>query len=198
MPEAAETASDTHWDGTAYTGTIYVVPMGTEVKLFNLQSGPDFLGRHGAETYQGTYDEASKTYGSDVEGNFLEEDKFTKLLNEYPDTYNVWVWGDSKENNMLFLVREDAVVPTGTAQTETNTASENQDVTAPAKRTDGFWAQNATGWWIQYPDGTYLVNDWFQDTTSLKWYYMGADGYMLTNTVTPDGFQLDASGAWME
>ena len=33
-----------------------------------------------------------------------------------------------------------------------------------------------------------------------KWigdYYLGTDGSMLTSTVTPDGYQVDASGKWI-
>ncbi|MFQ9704823.1 MAG: hypothetical protein ACLR0U_28375 [Enterocloster clostridioformis] len=46
----------------------------------------------------------------------------------------------------------------------------------------GFWASNDKGWWIQYNDGSYLTNAWYQSPASGLWYYMGADGYMLTDT----------------
>ncbi len=48
-------------------------------------------------------------------------------------------------------------------------------------RTDGTWAHDSKGWWIQYPDGTYMVNDWYRDPADGHWYRMGADGYMLSN-----------------
>ena len=59
------------------------------------------------------------------------------------------------------------------------------------------WASDSTGWWIQNSDGSYLTNAWYQDTDG-KWYYMGADGYMLTNTTTPDGFYVNADGVWVQ
>ncbi|MBE7728068.1 MAG: hypothetical protein E7244_27875 [Enterocloster citroniae] len=57
------------------------------------------------------------------------------------------------------------------------------------------WQQNTTGWWYQEDNGSYPVNTW-------KWidgkcYYFDANGYMLANTTTPDGYQVDASGAWV-
>ena len=62
----------------------------------------------------------------------------------------------------------------------------------------GTWASNDKGWWIAYEDGSYLTNDWYQSPTSGLWYYMGADGYMLTNTTTPDGYWVNADGVWIE
>ena len=62
----------------------------------------------------------------------------------------------------------------------------------------GFWASNDKGWWIQYNDGSYLTNAWYQSPASGLWYYMGADGYMLTNTTTPDGYYVNADGVWVQ
>lgn len=58
----------------------------------------------------------------------------------------------------------------------------------------GEWRSDANGWWIAYPDGSYLTNGWYQSPTSGLWYYMGADGYMLTNATTPDGYYVNADG----
>ena len=41
-------------------------------------------------------------------------------------------------------------------------------------------------------------NAWFQSPVSGLWYYMGSDGYMLTNTTTPDGYKVNASGVWVK
>lgn len=59
---------------------------------------------------------------------------------------------------------------------------------------------DANGWWWAYNNGGYPVNEW-------KWidgnadgvaecYYFGPDGYMLANTMTPDGYTVDGNGAW--
>ena len=58
------------------------------------------------------------------------------------------------------------------------------------------WRNDARGWWIENDDGSYLVNQWYQSPSSGLWYYMGSDGYMLTNTMTPDGCYVDANGVW--
>ena len=34
--------------------------------------------------------------------------------------------------------------------------------------------------------------------TDGQWFYLGADGVMMKNTVTPDGYTLDASGVWVQ
>lgn len=60
------------------------------------------------------------------------------------------------------------------------------------------WIQDSTGWKVQSDDGTYLTNQWYQSPESGLYYYLGADGYMLVNTITPDGYQVGADGAWIQ
>ncbi len=85
----------------------------------------------------------------------------------------------------------------------------------------GVWKEDRIGWWIAYPDGSYLVNGWYQSPESGLWYYMGADGYMLenrwlqdpgsglwyylgnggamlTSAYTPDGYWVGADGVWAQ
>lgn len=57
------------------------------------------------------------------------------------------------------------------------------------------WKQDKVGWWYVEDNGTYPTNCW--KWINEKCYYFGADGYMLANTVTPDGYTVDASGAWL-
>lgn len=61
-----------------------------------------------------------------------------------------------------------------------------------------IWASDSKGWWIQNADGTYLTNSWYQSPESGLWYYMGTDGYMLTNTTTPDGYTVNTDGVWVQ
>ena len=61
----------------------------------------------------------------------------------------------------------------------------------------GTWQQDSTGWKVRQDDGIYLTNQWYQNTDG-KWYYMGADGYMMINSTTPDGYQVGADGAWIQ
>lgn len=63
------------------------------------------------------------------------------------------------------------------------------------------WKQDNIGWWWQNPDGSYPVNKWeWLDGNAdgiSECYYFDETGYMLTNTTTPDGYQVNAEGAWI-
>ncbi len=60
--------------------------------------------------------------------------------------------------------------------------------------------QNATGWWYDYGNGTWPANSWqWIDGNGdgiAECYYFDQYGYMAANTTTPDGYTVDASGAW--
>lgn len=60
----------------------------------------------------------------------------------------------------------------------------------------GIWQQDATGYWYQNDDGSYAVGGW--QWIDGKCYYFDGNGYMLANTTTPDGYQVNADGAWTE
>lgn len=60
----------------------------------------------------------------------------------------------------------------------------------------GEWKQDATGWWYQNDDGSYPVNQWQE--IGGKQYYFNETGYMLVNTVTPDGKQVGSDGAMIQ
>lgn len=56
------------------------------------------------------------------------------------------------------------------------------------------WKQDETGWWYQNDDGSYLKDGW--NWIDGRCYYFDGAGYCLLDTVTPDGYTVDASGAW--
>ena len=75
------------------------------------------------------------------------------------------------------------------------------------------WKQNATGWWWQNDDGSYPTAKWehiggkwyyflsdgyMAENTWVENYYVGSDGAMLVNTITPDGYHVEADGAWID
>lgn len=64
----------------------------------------------------------------------------------------------------------------------------------------GVWQQDGTGWWWQRQNGNYPTNQWVwidgNADNIVECYYFGPDGYMLANTTTPDGYTVDANGAW--
>lgn len=85
----------------------------------------------------------------------------------------------------------------------------------PADAQAGVWICDARGCWYRNADQSYTVNDWqliqekwyFFDESGYRktgwipwknqWYYCGADGVMLTNTTTPDGYYVGGDGAWI-
>lgn len=80
----------------------------------------------------------------------------------------------------------------------------------------GTWISDSVGRWYRNADQSYTVNNWqfidnrwyFFDETGYmktgwipwnsKWYYCGADGAMLANTTTPDGYYVGSDGAWIQ
>ena len=71
------------------------------------------------------------------------------------------------------------------------------------------WRQNDIGWWYRQVDGTYPSDSWkninkkwyyFNDNGYMvedSWvenYYLGSDGAMLVNTITPDGHYVLDNG----
>lgn len=62
------------------------------------------------------------------------------------------------------------------------------------------WQKDDTGFWWDNGDGSYPAGKWQwidgnQDGTA-ECYYFDDKGYMLENTVTPDSYTVDESGAW--
>ena len=66
------------------------------------------------------------------------------------------------------------------------------------------WQKNDTGWWYGTNAGntTWHANGWqWIDSNNdgvAECYYFDANGYMLANTTTPDGYTVNADGAWTE
>lgn len=91
---------------------------------------------------------------------------------------------------------------TGPSGTATNT-TDNQSNSGPAVPSEGGWRQNATGWWYatNAADTSWYSNGWYwidgnKDGVS-ECYYFDVNGYMLANTITPDGYQVNNDGAWI-
>lgn len=58
------------------------------------------------------------------------------------------------------------------------------------------WQQDQKGYWYENEDGSYWTDGWHW--VNNKCYYFNKEGYCLLDTVTPDGYQVDATGAWVE
>ena len=64
----------------------------------------------------------------------------------------------------------------------------------------GQWRQDSVGWWWERNGGSYLTNQWMWIDGNAdgiaECYCFGPDGYMFADTTTPDGYTVDANGAW--
>ncbi len=63
------------------------------------------------------------------------------------------------------------------------------------------WQKNTTGWWWQNPDGSWPANCWQwldgNGDGTAECYYFDGNGYLLVNTITPDGYLVNDGGAWV-
>lgn len=64
------------------------------------------------------------------------------------------------------------------------------------------WQQDAKGWWWKNDNASYPKNKWVWldgngDGVS-ECYYFDGNGYLVTNTTTPDGCSINADGQWTE
>lgn len=64
------------------------------------------------------------------------------------------------------------------------------------------WQQDNTGWWYQNSDGSYPASTWQwidgDGNGVAECYYFNEVGYLLTDAQTPDGYTVNADGAWVE
>lgn len=60
---------------------------------------------------------------------------------------------------------------------------------------------NQNKWWYDFDNGTYASNGWQwidgNNDGVAECYYFDADGWMLTDTTTPDGYSVNADGVWV-
>ncbi len=78
------------------------------------------------------------------------------------------------------------------------TAALSLTLTIPAL--GGAWQSDAAGYWYQKDDGSYPVSCWQwidgnQDGIAEN-YCFNDKGYLLVSTTTPDGYTVNADGAW--
>lgn len=69
-------------------------------------------------------------------------------------------------------------------------------ITASMTAYAGEWKVGSKGWWYQNDDGSYQHDGWFCDADG-KYYYFDQEGYLLTNTTTPDNYTVNENGAWV-
>lgn len=57
------------------------------------------------------------------------------------------------------------------------------------------WVSDEGGWRYIQKNGYRAASTWIQDADG-KWYYFNIGGYMETDSITPDGYYVDANGVW--
>lgn len=66
----------------------------------------------------------------------------------------------------------------------------------------GEWKQDNIGWRYQNDDGSNSANSWQwidgNNDGIAESYYFDHNGYLLVNTITPDGYQVNGNGAWIK
>lgn len=130
-------------------------------------------------------------------------------------SYTTGSWSDYAEE-VYYDKSTSSSTSTGSAVNTTSTDStgpsagpsvpttNNTSTSGPSAQntTVGGWRQNAIGWWYATnDDGTaWHANCWqWLDGNHdgiAECYYFDVNGYALTNTVTPDGYTVNADGAW--
>lgn len=65
----------------------------------------------------------------------------------------------------------------------------------------GQWHSDTNGWWWQNDDGTYPASTWQwidgNNDGSSECYYFTPEGYCVISGITPDGYTVDGTGAWI-
>ena len=75
--------------------------------------------------------------------------------------------------------------------TETETSIENKKPDLNQRYTG--WLEESGGWRYYKGDGTYQVDGWVEDIDH-RWYYFDENGFMMKDTMTPDGFYVGPNG----
>lgn len=57
------------------------------------------------------------------------------------------------------------------------------------------WISDDKGWRYIQKNGYYAASTWIQNSDG-KYYYFNIGAYMAVDTTTPDGYHVDANGAW--
>lgn len=130
--------------------------------------------------------------GTDVD----DSDNFKKTvdLNKGTNKIDIEVSNEDDDTNRVYTltITRGATAATTTDSTSNQTAAPSATTVKPDQ-----WVQINGRW--QYNDslGVPIKSQWFFDRNLQKWYYLGYDGFMLTNTIV-GGYRVGADGAWIK
>lgn len=128
---------------------------------------------------------AGSTWIQDTDGKWYYFDMATHLVTNdmTPDGFHVdenGVW-DGQPSSINI---QKNLGPGGIADAQTTA-------------TEGGWEETNGIWKYRLSDGSYVTNDWIQNTDG-KWYFFNSESVMATDTVTPDGYYVGVDGVWDE
>jgi hypothetical protein len=158
-------------------------------------------------------DSYKKTVSLDVGDNKFEID----LQNPDDSTERVYTLTITRASSSSTSTSTATTTTATTATTATTTPSTATNVSTTTIKASQ-WVQLTNGSW-QYNDsmGNPIKSNWFNDKSSGKWYYLGADGVMQTGWIlnggkyyylnsngsmaystTISGYKLGSDGAWVK
>ena len=159
------------------------------------------------DIYKPTTGQPSTTVTNIKNGTWVNDNKGWMWLN----ADRTWAKNGWKRiNNKDYYFNADGYMYTGWVFTDGNWyhLSDNGDkdinktINGCKVDANGVWYGDANSWfqwgkdWYFFGNnGKLSRNQWVQ--WKGIWYYLGDNGVMLTNTTTPDGYKVDANGAWI-
>ena len=120
-------------------------------------------------------------------GSWIQDQTGWKFINGAAPYSNIWI----RKNNAWYWMGEDGYMRTGW-----NLISEKWYYLMPVSGEMKIgWIADGENWYYTDETGARLTG-WVK--VGEKWYYLNADGKMAFSTTTPDGYQVDESGAWIQ
>lgn len=115
--------------------------------------------------------------------------------------YSTSSWSDYSED--AYFEKESSTESSQSGTSGIAVVSNNGTTGPGVSTTAAGWQKNDTGWWYATNAAmtTWHSNGWqWLDGNHdgiAECYYFDQNGYALTNTTTPDGYQVNGDGAWI-
>ncbi len=128
------------------------------------------------------------------------------------NTYSVRVVALSRYDSRV----ESSYVQSGPITVDSAKLEKFAQAAEASTSSDGQWMETASGIWYQNSDGTWPSSCWqqidgnwyffnshgYRQTGWILWnnqyYYCDSEGKMLSDTITPDGYPVNANGVWQK
>lgn len=129
--------------------------------------------------------------GTDVDDS--DNFKRTVSLDKGTNKIDIEVSNSDDDTDRVYTL----TITRGTTTATSSTSNETAATTSATTIKPDQWVQINGRW--QYNDslGAPIKNQWFFDRGLQKWYYLGVDGFMLTNTMV-NGYRVGGDGAWIK